>query len=314
LSLIADPVASAGAIAHADWLELTALEAADRGSSYQDLVAAITRSGSIDGVPGSSVTADRGSQLTQQVADTALSEIRQRNVACAGAYPFELGDQGIELKSKTSDNGAYVFMLLLREFGVRGGPRKVKGASHFEELSAEAGRRYLGGDANDAESYHFGFPRRTNASNFVDALNEMCARIGDGGGANGRPPASFAKDGKLDLAVWRHFPDKRPGKLIAFGQCAAGQKYDDKITELIPRRFIYLWISRQIVPDPLNFFFIPGCVSDEGLTEVISSQTILFDRCRISALLEGGSSTLDGELRDRTAIWTNFMLKKLRKG
>jgi hypothetical protein len=313
LSLILDPVASAGPIAHADWLELTALQAADRGSSYQDLVAALTRSGSIDGLPGASVQADRGSQLTQQVADTALAEIRLRSLACDGAYPFELGDQGIAVKGKASDNSTYVFMLLLREFGVKGGPRKVKGASHFEELSAEAGRRYLGGDANDVESYHFGFPRRTNLKNFVEALNEMCARIGDGGGANSRTAATFAKDGKLDLVVWRHFPDKRPGKLIAFGQCAAGKSYEDKITELIPRRFVYLWISQQIVPDPLNFFFIPGCVGDEDLTEVISAQAILFDRCRIAALLEGGQGSFAGDLKARTSVWTDFMLKKLRK-
>jgi hypothetical protein len=312
VSPISDPVASAGAIAHADWLELTALEAADRNSSFQDLVAALSRSGSVDGLPASSVASDRGSEVTQRLADNAFAELYNRVEACDQAYPFNLLDQYIELKDTSQEHSSYVFMLLLKHVGVTKGPRRVKGASHFEELSAEAARRYLGGDANGAESYHIGFPRRLTAASFVEALNELLRRLDDGGEVRIRPSVRWRKDGKLDLVAWRHFPDHRPGKLIAFGQCAAGADYNDKITELIPRRFLHLWMTREIVPDPLNFFFIPRCIDEEALEDVISAQAFLFDRCRIAALLEGADNNLNGELHDRTAIWNNFTLSKIR--
>jgi hypothetical protein len=293
-------------------LELTALEADDRNSSFQDLVAVLNRAGSVDGLPASGVASDRGSELTQQLADTAFAELHSRVTACDQAYPFELSDQSIQLKDASGEHSSYVFMLLLKQVGVTRGPRRVKGATHFEEIAGEAARRYLGGDANGAESYQFGFPRRTTAAGFVEAVNELCERLGDGGGARIRPSTHWKKDGKLDLVAWRHFPDHRRGKVIAFGQCAAGHNYDDKITELIPRRFLYLWTTQQIVPDPLMFFFIPGCVDDEKLLDIISSQAILFDRCRIAALLEGSGNTLSGELHDRTALWNDFTLSKVR--
>jgi hypothetical protein len=311
VTLIPDPVASAGPIAHADWLELIALEAADSNSSFQDLVAALNRAGSVDGLPGG-VRRDRGSELTQQLAEDAFAELYNRLVGCDGAYPFELSDQTIELRDKSQEHSSYVFMLLLRQVGVTRGPRRVRSAPHFEELSAEAARRYLGGEENGAESYKFGFPRRLTAAGFVEAINELIQRVGDGGEAQIRAATRWQKDGKLDLVAWRHFPDRRRGKIIAFGQCAAGYDYDDKITELIPRRFLYLWMTQQIVPDPLNFFFIPGCVDEERLVDVISAQSILFDRCRIAALLEGSGNALVGELRDRTALWNDFTLSKIR--
>jgi hypothetical protein len=143
-------------------------------------------------------------------------------------------------------------------------------------------------------------------------LNELLRRLGDGGEVRTRPSIRWRKDGKLDLVAWRHFPDHRRGKIIAFGQCAAGADYQDKITELIPRRFQHLWMTKEIAPDPLNFFFIPRCVDEEGLEDVISAQAILFDRCRIAALLEGSDAELTPELHERTVIWNRFTLSKIR--
>lgn len=313
MSLIPDPVASAGAIEHADWLELTALEAADQNSSFQDLVAVLNRAGSTDIFPASFSGGDRASELTERLATDAFSELHNRVTACDEAYPFELSDQSLELRDQSQEHSAYTFMLLLKQVGVTKGPRLVKGATHFEELCTEAACRYLGGEASGAECYHMGFPRRTTAANFTTALRELLLRLGDGGEVQIRPSSRWKKDGKLDLVAWRHFPDHRHGKLIAFGQCAAGADYVDKITELIPHRFQRLWMTRPIAPEPLSFFFIPRCIDDEGLEEVISADAILFDRCRIAALLEGSGSSLSDQLRERTKLWNNFTLAKIRK-
>jgi len=84
-------------------------------------------------------------------------------------------------------------MLLLSYFGVAAGPRGLRGATHFEELSAVAAQNYLGGAEGGAKAYHFGFPRRLHLKGFVDALDDLCLQLGEGDGAT-RPPAAQRKN------------------------------------------------------------------------------------------------------------------------
>jgi hypothetical protein len=70
----------------------------------------------------------------------------------------------------------------------------------------------------------------------------------------------------------------------------------------------------HIVPDPLSFFFMPGCSDDNDWLNLVSAQVIVFDRCRIAALLEGGTDPdpLPEELEKRTGRWSNYVLRRVR--
>src|SRR5207249_864771 len=128
--------------------------------------------------------------------------------------------QYIELR-KEQEESVYLFLLLLSKFGKDAGPSGIDAACLFEKVCIEAARSYFGGLKLGVEGYHFGAPRRSTPKKFADALNEMCTRMGEGVGCRlDRPRVNVQKDAKLDLVVWRHFPDNRAGKLIGFGQCA----------------------------------------------------------------------------------------------
>jgi hypothetical protein len=304
--ILTAPVASDSIYAQADYLELLALKAADRNSSFQDLVAVIRQGGSIEALDESS-TPDRGSEFSQQLADSVMSELDARSRSCGEQYPFDVSDQYIQLKGEEWASSSYIFQLLLTRFGVAAGPRGLKAATIFEELAVHVTAEYLGGSSSDeVKSYHFGFPRRLTPSGFEAALNDLCLQLGEGAGAKTRPSLRNQKDAKLDLVVWRSFPDKRIGKLIVFGQCAAGDRYDGKETELVPHRFHHMYMRTPLVLEPLLFFFLPRCFDEEEWERLVLAKLVLFDRCRISTLSD--RINVKPELNGRIARWNKHVL------
>jgi hypothetical protein len=306
LATLRDPVASDGPKEHADWLELLALHSSDGNSSYQDLVASLRRAGTVDAV-SERRQPDQGSEISQQLADSAFAELDTRSRSCGDQYPFVVADQHIQLRNTELSAGPYAFMLMLKAFGVKAGPRTVRGATNFEELAAIAASNYLGGEDAGAKRYHFGFPRRVTPGGFRAALDDLCHVLGEGGGSRSRPSRRHQKDAKLDLVAWRPFEDQRIGKLIAFGQCAAGDGYDAKATELVPQQFCRLWMREPPMVQPLVFFFVPRCVDDEEWETIHAiGNTLLFDRCRITGLLMEISVPVD--LISRTAKWCRYVI------
>ncbi len=116
----------------------------------------------------------------------------------------------------------------------------------------------------------------------MPALNDLCERLGEGGGARMRPNSRHQKDAKLDLVVWRPFPDARSGKLVGFGQCAAGADWRDKLSELQPRAFTGQWMTEQLAIEPTRLFFCPFRVERARWPTVVFESGVLFDRCRIA--------------------------------
>lgn len=264
---------------HADWLELTALAAADRNRSLQDLIQVIRRSGTTDAVaPESESTAhhDRGSELSQAVAEAAYAEIEVRNTACGGTYPFGVADGRIQATLAT-DASIYVFLLLVANFGAKAGPSDINALAIFDDLAAQAARSYLHG-----ESYVFAFPRRVAPPGFVEAVDDLVLQMGEGRGNRRRPNSKQQKDAKLDIVAWRTFEDGRPGKIIAFGQCATGANWNDKLTELQPRSFYAQWLAEDPVVPPVRMFFMPFRILENDWIGVGYSAGVLFDRCRIA--------------------------------
>jgi len=304
------PIASAGAKEHADWLELKALLAADGDASFQDLVAELRRAGTLDGL-SEGAALDERAEKSHALAEDAFAELDLRATMTGAGYPFSIDGQTVKRSKSIDFTSPYLFLLLLRRFGVSAGPRGVKGAGHFEELAEVASRHYLGGEAAGVRSYHFGFPRRTTQAGFEAALDDLCQMLGEGGGSRSRPSRRNQKDAKLDIVAWRPFLDGRTTKIIAFGQCAAGDNWDGKASELVPQQFMGMWLKAvRFAFNPVVFFFVPHTLDDEEWDSIsMIGTTIPFDRCRIAGLLS--ASGLPGELSVRTARWSRYVLNRV---
>jgi len=299
--------ASDPATRHADWLELTALAAADRSRSLQDLIQVIRRSGTSDTVTdgGEPVEAfDRGSEISESVAEAAFAELEARQTNCGGVYPFKLNQQTVRAM-RTTDRSIYLFLFLIAIFGAKAGPPGIDTLALFDELAAAAAASYLTG-----ESYIFGFPRRVAPAGFVAAVADLVSQMREGQGNRRRPTTRFQKDAKLDIVSWRSFADGRPGKLIAFGQCATGDNWRDKLAELVPRTFYSLWLAENPVIDPVRMFFMPFRVPDDEWPEVAYPGGVVFDRCRLAHHAEG----VPRAIRQRVALWNASVLSNKVRG
>lgn len=297
------PPASADTTAHADWLELKALMAADGNSSFQDFVAEIRRDGSTDAVRDSvEALVDSRGETSERLAETVFYELEDRARAAGDGYPFSVGEQAIQLNSDLLETGStYVFLLLLSKFGVNAAVGvRVRPERDFEDISMAAAEGYFGHNEHD-DSYLFAFPRRTPASGFPAAVDELSRRLGEGGGAKPVAPAAQQKDAHLDVVVWHGFADRRPGQVIAFGQCAAGENWTTKLSELPDTRSWYqAWMRDPPSVPAVRMFFMPHRPTrDEWTTRAIVGG-VLFDRCRIAYHVP----RLPSQVRSRCVRWS----------
>lgn len=289
----------------ADWVELYAMMDTDGSASLADIQGALTVSGTADAINEED---DFGPPLDdadryEAAAEAAFVEIDDRSVSCDcddSGYPFNV-DSGCLTPVSGSDKSVYVFLLLLSRYGHTTRIDGDDGAKLFEEVCAQAAVEYLGGPHCHVGSFVFGFPRRTAPKGFASAVNSLCDHLNEGGGNKQRPRTKDQKDAKLDVVAWRAFADRRIGKLIAFGQCATGANWPDKIHELgAPAGWCKLWMSEAFSVDPLKMFFVPYRVPSDRWLETCVGGGILFDRCRIVQ----HSSLVADALRHRIAAWS----------
>jgi hypothetical protein len=277
------PAASDSTEIVADWIEFETLRSADRRLSLEDLVRVIRRGGSTDAVAGAQ--GDAGSVASQRVAEDAFAEIENRVRACgAGAYPFEVSPGVLNLRP-THEHSSYVLLLLLSNRKPTSGHKGT--AVLFERLCQHAALGYLGGDVNGATAIRFGAPRVAPITKLNDAVDDLCRMIAEGGGCKNRKKANHTGDSELDIVAWRHFPDLKSGKLIAFGQCASGASdWQTKLAKLDGERFCKKWLRDMFVVAPLRLFFVPRRIPSDDWEHAGIDGGILFDRCRIVACLK----------------------------
>lgn len=301
------PTALDSLVDQADWVELYCLLSSPAGSmSLQDVVGALRQGGTIE--------RDRGSEASENVAQTIFSELDSRQRACGDdRYPFKLDPHGIERKADYAAS-PYAFQLLLSHFGIVTPPGTRSPDKLFEEIAAHAAGQYFGG-AGVSSSFAFGFPRNYPAKDFQSALNDLCSRLGEGDGPS-LPEGTDErrkrieklleqKDGKLDIVAWRAFPDRRAGKLIGFGQCACGKTdWRTKFAELQPEVFFKLWLRKAFAVNPIRMFFVPRRIEQDDWADVAAQAGVLFDRCRIAHHAQG----LSAEIAGACEAWSNSML------
>lgn len=252
----------------ADWLELTAIQAADKDASAGDLERELKRLGRRD---------------SEEIIANVFTEIDRRESAAGHeAYPFARKNTYIELKTKAADYPAYVFCLALSycRWKARKGARENPWLL-FEELAHYTAKNYLNGEA-----IVFGTSCRQNKTGerrFEQNINALAKKLGEGDGFKKQPTFS-AKDSKLDVVAWKGFQDGRASQLILFGQCAAGGNWPNKLNELDPEAFWDQWMERGKVSSPLRSVFMPHRIYEHQEWEKLArSARLLFDRCRIVA-------------------------------
>lgn len=290
----------------ADWLEFLALSSDGHSVSRSDLIRDLGISGTTDAIENTDVDGS-----IEATADDVFSELDERIISTggdAGPYPFTLSENVLALKTG-QEGSIYVFLCLLALWAKQNDRLFKDGAKLFEDVSAEAIRSYLGGTTNHAKSTVFGFPRRILPKGFADAVDALCKELGEGIGVNRkRPKLMDQKDAKLDVVAWREFLDKRPGKIIAFGQCAAGQDWAAKKSELgDPCDWWTTWIADRPGAWPIKAFFVPHRVSSRDWLDVSQNAGVLFDRCRISQLASPASSALVSQCSE----WSRSALEKV---
>lgn len=228
-----------------------------------------------DGVP-------EEEELPNRVEE-AYEETERRKEASRGGYPFTVDRQGYTLRFDTGSSDdrrvVYRYLLLATRLDMRTNrvQANIDGALLLERLSAEVAREYFG---ERAESIVFG--TAAGQTGFRAKVDELCKRLKEGGGFINRGGGPMnVRDGKLDVAVWKHFTDGMQGKLVAFGQCKTGTNYRDELTQLQPDSFCTKWFRSSLILSPVRMFFVSEALSRGHWFNMASDAGLLFDRCRI---------------------------------
>jgi hypothetical protein len=281
----------------ADWLELGALLAKDRNSSYGDLERVLRRSALAE--------LQTDEEIERKIAEVA-DELNQRSQSAADAYPFRIDGSVIGVRPRIRSLEPYLFCLCLSYFGDRRRPGDtIFPRRLFEDLSSAAAGNYLSGAA-----IRFGSPRSKGIPRaFSKAVTALCMEhIGEGQSFREQPVLK-AKDGGLDVVAWRDSPDRLPGKLLLFGACASGDDWDDdKLGQLNPDSFCKEWLA--VLPVSLiKAFFIPHRIEPIRWNHVSWKAGIIFDRCRIAFWAMNGYNRID---YSEYKAWTQSVLRSAR--
>lgn len=221
--------------------------------------------------------------LEESVVEAAFNEIEIRSHASNGGYPFEIGALGHRISAafqpRDSRHSVYRFLLLATRLDMqrRRTHCNLDGTKLFERLCAQVAETYFG---DRSEAMVFG--TATTRGNIESRVNNLCERIKEGGGFRNRDNAApTAKDGKLDVVVWKSFNDDCHGKLLGFAQCKTGTSYDDAFPELQPDAFCSKWMHNLPAVNPVRMFFITDSLSRTSWYSTVRDAGLLLDRCRM---------------------------------
>ena len=233
----------------------------------------------------------------------AYTEIGQRKEACRDGYPFEIKRHGYTLRAdQDAENHRHIiykYLLLATRLNMKNNRvhAGIDGTLLFEELAAEAAREYLG---RRAESLVFG--TAGEMADFQGKVNDLCNKMKEGNGfvSYSQTPPN-ARDGKLDVVVWKPFSDGLAGQIIAFGQCKTGTDYKDTLTQLQPDSFCRKWLQQPPALTPVRMFFVSEALSRLFWYDTASDAGLLFDRCRMVDFCEDIGQKVLAKVKDWTA-------------
>ena len=244
----------------------------------------------------------------------AFGDLASRVHECGpiGRYPYDLSEnQNVIRLSRPSSRYSYLYQYLLLSTRLNMNTQKVQAGEDstelFELLCAEVAKNFFSTDLVPASSLVFGTGRyakdRTDAQpipkkGFARAIDELCRELGEGGGFQNHAGNEriTAKDGRLDVVVWRGFRDGRVSRLIAMGQCKTGRNWKNAVDSLQPDNFLAKWVKTRPANVPLRMFFVTERVGTNWHNLAVDAG-LLFDRCRIMEYADHTSDDLHARIR-----------------
>ena len=255
----------------------------------------------------------------------AFGDLASRAHECGptGRYPYDLSDnQNVIRLTRPSSRYSYLYQYLLLSTRLNMNTQKVQAGEDatelFELLCAQVARNFFSTDLMPASSVIFGTGRyakgRANSQpiakrGFARAIDELCRELGEGGGflnhaGNNR---ITAKDGRLDVVVWRGFRDGRVSRVIGMGQCKTGRNWKNAVDSLQPEHFFAKWVKSRPANVPMRMFFVTERVRTNW-HELAVDAGLLFDRCRIMEY----AGHISDDLHARIRSWVESAHANLR--
>lgn len=286
--MFALPLERTDPIALADWLEVHAATASDRNASAGDLERALARETEAD---------DR--ERAEATCQATMTELEGRVASAGDRYPFEVAGNLLRCTRDPVSAVPYFLCLCLAFFDWEAKKlKKVKPEQLFERLCTVAAAAFISGDA-----VKFSTPRSDLPGGFAKAVASLCERLGECRWQE--QPTLNKQDDHLDVVAWRHFPDRREGKLVMLGQCASGRNWRSKTQELQPEAFFQKWMAPVPVSRTIRAFFTPHRVPREQWRMHSADGGILFDRCRLAYCI---NPTLNFPDKPAMQRWLGIML------
>lgn len=286
----------------ADLLELTCLINEDNNVSKSDLEQELRRSSVFDSPDNIQ------DEEIEKYCLKIFQELEFRAKAAGKAYPFLIKSSLMcRIDNYSPLFCGYIFSLCLSYFGWKNTNTK-KGKINprllFEELSGFAASAFIQG-----KIFLFGTSRlennKKNIKSFKQAVEALCKALDEGDGFREQDDLN-KKDDKVDIVCYRDFQDERRGKLVLFGQCASGNNWRDKLSELMPDEFFAQWMKSGKISPLIKSFFTPHCIETKEWDYSARRGGILFDRLRISYWIAKNPEFLSISSKFETWINTQF--------
>lgn len=215
-----------------------------------------------------------------------LQQFQHRSHSMGDRYPIERDGQGFRTRGAWDDYLCYSFLLFVslnqsyRELKFRDGTAREP-AILFELLTARALELFL-----DAQAVRIGAPREAPVpSSFPACVEYLSSAIQEPVGARDLERQNSGDDG-LDIWVTKGFGDQRSSQLFLVAQCAIGEDWDRKRSELD----LGLW-QRHIdwFTTPLKVFAVPFQLGLESWRETATRGGLILDRPRIARIVAAAS-------------------------
>lgn len=285
-----------------DYLEFKSIISNDSIISINEVLKEFLRSADEDIDDG----IDDVEDISREKLELVSSECQRRAQSSGNRYPFQLEFNGEVIRFIgliNTESILYVYLLFATRLDMRENRRlqNIDGTHLLELISSEVSKSYFGAKS---KSYIMG---TAAVGGFKTKVGELCSLLGEGFQfVNANEGPVDENDGGLDVVVWIDFSDKKPSKLIAFGQCKTGTNWEMHTQALNSETFCKLWFSKQPVVTPLRLFFIADIVHLDRWYKVAVSAGLLFDRLRI---VDHIPEQMPAELIQSITTWTNSAIE-----
>jgi hypothetical protein len=274
---------------------------------YDDLVAEALDD--FENAPDEAIRLEfHGRDLAEDNGTGAVMErVQDRAKRLGSLYPFTLAEN--QLVHKGGEIGWYEFMLacsVQRDISSRPFKRLPQ---LFERISSQVATRLLG---EGASALHVGHPRDAGLPTFKSGFERLNDLTGEWPWkpADDLPEEGLATgDDGLDFVAWRGAGGQQRGSIYLLGQCACGDDWDTKLTELSVEK-IAMWTGggEKWAVVPLRLFATSHVLADGWYIKDQKAAGLLLDRIRLSEL-EAGDLPLPADIRAEMVEITRSTLR-----